>query len=65
VANLASIARELREAAKEKGWIVDWSRFDATCGKADTAADAKRYTEAIHEYAVAISFMMTELRRQR
>lgn len=62
---LSSLTQELREAAKAEKWGVDWEQFNTHCELAAKAAGEQNYTNAIREYCLAMSFMMSELRNQR
>jgi serine/threonine protein phosphatase PrpC len=62
---LVEIAHQLRDAAIQEAWSVDWSRFNGHHDRAVAAAMATDYAEAVREHCHAISFMMSELRRQR
>ncbi|MBX7168339.1 MAG: protein phosphatase 2C domain-containing protein [Pirellulales bacterium] len=64
VDKLHQVVQQLREAALEEKWEVDWSRFDDFQARALGAAEKKSYGEAVREFSHAISFMMSELRRQ-
>jgi hypothetical protein len=64
VADLAKMAVQLREAANEQNWSVDWSRFDADVQQAEAAIAEKDYLPAVRAYCHAISFLMNELRHQ-
>ena len=65
VERLVDIAHQLRDAAIQEAWSVDWSRFNAHHDRAVAAAMAADHAEAVREHCHAISFMMSELRRQR
>ncbi len=65
VERLVDLAHQLRDAAIQEAWSVDWSRFNAHHDRAVSAAMASNYAEAVREHCHAISFMMSELRRQR
>jgi protein phosphatase len=64
VAVLCQMAQQLREAAKDEHWTLDWHKFNAYGEKAQAALLAGDHTRAVREYALAISFMMSEIRRQ-
>jgi protein phosphatase len=64
VAGLCQMAQQLREAAKDEHWTLDWGRFNTFGEKAQAALAAGDFTRAVREYALAISFMMSEIRRQ-
>ena len=63
--HLLEITQQLRDAAVNEDWTVDWTRFDAHQTRAIAAAKAAGYAEAIREHCHAISFMMDQLRAQR
>ncbi len=65
VDRLAKLIQQLRDAATDEDWQIDWSRFNAHGEKALAAARASDYAEATRQYCEAISFMMDELRVQR
>jgi protein phosphatase len=61
---LAAIVEELREAAREGDWVIEWTAFDELVRKAMQADREKNYLEGVRQYCRAISFMMNELRSQ-
>ena len=61
---LAQMGLQLREAARDEHWTLDWARFNAFGERARVAVAAGDYSCAVREYALAISFMMSEIRRQ-
>ena len=65
VERLVEITHQLRDAAIQEDWSIDWGRFNSHHDKAVSAAMASNYAEAVREHCHAISFMMSELRRQR
>jgi protein phosphatase len=64
VAVLCQMAQQLREAAKEEHWTLDWSRFNSLGERAQAALTAGDFAGAVRHYALAISFMMNEIRHQ-
>ena len=64
VAVLCQMAQQLREAAKDEHWTLDWAKFNAYGEKAQAALIAGDFSSAVREYALSISFMMSEIRRQ-
>jgi protein phosphatase len=64
VAEFARLTGQLREAASEEKWKIDWPRFEALQHSAMAASEQQRLGDALHEYSRAISFMMSELRKQ-
>ncbi len=61
---LAQTVDELREAAREGDWVIDWRTFDGFVNKALAADVAKQYVEGVRYFCRSISFMMNELRSQ-
>jgi PPM family protein phosphatase len=61
----ADIVRQLREAAVEEKWAVDWRAFDALLGQAAAAATSGDLTAAAAGHLRAIISLMAQLRRQR
>jgi protein phosphatase len=64
VAALCQMAQQLREAAKDEHWTLDWGRFNSFGERAQSALATGDFSRAVREYALAISFMMSEIRRQ-
>ncbi len=64
VAVLCQMAQQLREAAKEEHWTLDWPRFNSFGDQAHAALVKGDFGDAIRQHALAISFMMNELRHQ-
>ncbi|MGD9720265.1 MAG: PP2C family serine/threonine-protein phosphatase [Pirellulales bacterium] len=64
VAALSQMAQQLREAAKDEHWTLDWSRFNEFGEQARAAQAGGDFTQAVRQYALAISFMLSEIRRQ-
>ena len=65
VEKLADMVRQLAAATEEEKWSIDRPRFDDYCRRAADATRAKQYSQALREYARALSFMMQQLRSQR
>jgi protein phosphatase len=61
---LAGTLGELRSAARDGRWNIDWSTFDDLCRKAAQADSAGNFAEAIRQSSHGITFMMKELRSQ-
>ncbi|HVA47467.1 MAG TPA: PP2C family serine/threonine-protein phosphatase [Pirellulales bacterium] len=64
VGKLAKFVDELRKAALEAKYSVDWSHFNHLDARALAAAEKKDYLTAVREYGHAMSFMMEEIRGQ-
>lgn len=65
VEKLADMVRQLAAATEEEKWSVDREKFDDYCRRAADAVRARQYSQALREYARAMSFMMQQLRSQR
>ncbi len=64
VVKLKATLDELREAARQGNWDINWQPLDESCRQAVTADQAGDFAEAMRQYCRAISYMMNELRRQ-
>ncbi|MEX2112077.1 MAG: PP2C family serine/threonine-protein phosphatase [Pirellulales bacterium] len=64
VAELCQMAQQLREAAKDEHWTLDWAKFNTFGEHAQAALVAGDFGRAVREYALAISYMMNEIRHQ-
>jgi protein phosphatase len=64
VAVAAQLAQQLREATRNEHWTLDWRHFNELCDEAQSALASGDHTAAVRHYALAISFMMNEIRRQ-
>ena len=62
---LADYAQKLREAANDQHWKIDWARFNALLQASEAAESAGQFGPAARQMALAVSFMMEEIRRQR
>lgn len=65
VETLSGVLDELRDAAQESKWDIEWSQIREYRRHATIAAGSGDYSESVRHYANAISFMMDELRRQQ
>jgi PPM family protein phosphatase len=61
---LAATLDELREAAREGEWSIDWRPLDESCRQALLADEAGNFVEAVRQYCRGISYVMSELRSQ-
>ncbi len=61
----SKIVEQLRTAAEEGNWAVDWPRFKAFAARGSSAHKAGNYSQAVAEYFRAVSFMMIQLRKNR
>ena len=58
------MAQQLREAAKDEHWTLDWNRFNTYGDHAQIAMRKGDFVGAVREYALAITTMMADIRRQ-
>jgi hypothetical protein len=65
VKELISMIEQLREAATEEQWSVDWEQFNTRNLRGKKAFDAHDFPSAVREYATTLHFMMNELRNQQ
>lgn len=65
VAALISMIDQLRDAATEEQWSIDWNQFNSLTQQGKQAQDKKDFVAAVRHYATALRFMMNELRNQR
>lgn len=65
VKKLRKTLDELRQAAREGNWDINWQPLDESCKKAATADEAGDFSEAVRQNCRAISHMMNELRLQQ
>jgi serine/threonine protein phosphatase PrpC len=61
---LARIFEQLRAAAIEEDWRIDWSHIDQMTRAAQQAVGKKDFPAAVAAYGRTISFLMRELKRQ-
>lgn len=64
VTNLGLLIDQLREAASDGQWSVDWSKFNAYSQQGKAAIGRRDYAQAVRDYSRALRFMMNELRNQ-
>jgi protein phosphatase len=62
---LAETTEQLRQAATDESWTIDWNRFQSLTAEARQANEGRQFDQAIRSYCRAISFMMHQLRQQR
>jgi protein phosphatase len=61
---LARVFEQLRAAAVEEDWRMDWSHIENLTRRAQQAIQSKQFSAAVASYGRAISFMMRELKNQ-
>jgi serine/threonine protein phosphatase PrpC len=64
VEKFAATVAELREAAREGDWAINWQPLDQACTAATAANEQGHFDEAVRQYCRAISYVMNELRQQ-
>lgn len=64
ISKLYEVIEELREAARDGHWNINWRTFDEYCNRAQAAVEQKNYVEGVREFCRGVSFMMQELRSQ-
>jgi hypothetical protein len=64
VDKLIGVLEELRGAARDNGWQLNWSRVDELARQAAASARASRYADAIALFGRAIMEVMNDLRSQ-
>ena len=62
VDELVDIIQQLRDAAVEQKWNVDWPHVDGLCNTAESAKSSGDLGNAVSNYSRAVSFMMEQLR---
>jgi hypothetical protein len=65
VATLASLEQDLRRAAQEEEWNVDWEAHQQALVSAMEAAQQKRFARGVRDYARALDVLMNDLRKNR
>lgn len=63
VQKLRQISEQLREAAEEEQWPIEWQQFNDLRDGAESAAKQGDFSSSVREYSHAISFMMAQLRK--
>src|SRR5262245_6505368 len=61
---LAATLDELREAAREGNWDINWKPLDDACRHAQVSDQAGNFVDAVRHYCRGISYMMNQLRLQ-
>jgi serine/threonine protein phosphatase PrpC len=62
--NLTQLVEQLREAAADGQWSVDWNKFNTYAQQGQAAVTRRDYLQAVRDLTRALRFMMTELRQQ-
>jgi hypothetical protein len=62
---LKKLVDQLRDAATEGNWSLEWSKFNAFSKQAQAEAEKRDFPQAVRDYSRALRSMMSELRNQR
>ena len=65
VGKLATMMQQLRDAAQDEQWAINWTDIDHNEHEAVDAGNAEDFAKAIYHYSLAINCMMRELKRQK
>jgi hypothetical protein len=65
IESLAELAHKLQEAAAGENWSIDWERYKDFDQRASLAIAQNDFTSALREYALAVTFMVSQIRAQR
>jgi protein phosphatase len=65
VAKLAALLHQLQTSAAQQNWTVDSGKVEQYVRFATAARNVENFPEAVRQYCYAISFLMSEIRRQR
>ena len=63
IERLQGTLAQLRTAATEEDWTIDWNEVDGLDRRARAATEAGDYRTALRDYCRAVSFMMRELKK--
>ena len=63
VDRLARTVTQLRDAATNEDWKIDWQQYNKIHADADAATFSAQYSNAVRLYCHALSFMMGQLRK--
>jgi protein phosphatase len=64
IPKLSSTLDELREAARDGEWTIEWQPLEESCKQAVAASQSGNYSEAVHQFCRGISYVMKQLRSQ-
>jgi protein phosphatase len=65
VETLSGVERDLRRAAQEEEWNVEWEDHQEALASAAEAVQQKRFARAVRDYARAIDILMNDLPKRR
>jgi PPM family protein phosphatase len=61
----AGLIKKLRDSASQQNWSIDWTELDRRGASADRQRQMGNVVEACREYCRSLSFLMSEIRKQR
>jgi protein phosphatase len=61
----ATLITKLRESTSQQNWTIDWASLDKRVAEAGRLRQGGKVVEACREYCRSLSFLMSEIRRQR
>jgi len=64
-AQLDRLAAELKQAANQAQWDIDFTQFDVFCNSARDATESRDFRNAVRQYGLGISHVMDQLRKHR
>ena len=64
VSKLATTMQQLRDAAQDEQWDINWSDIDHNEQLAIEAGNTEDFAKAVYHYSLAINSMMRELKQQ-
>jgi protein phosphatase len=65
VETLSGVERDLRRAAQEEEWNVEWEAHQQALSSAAEAVQQKRYARAVRDFARALDVLMSDLPKRR
>ena len=65
VSKLGTTMQQLRDAAQDEQWNINWADIDHNEQLAVDAGNTEDYAKAIYHYSLAINCMMRELKQQK
>lgn len=65
IQDLSKVLDQLKEAARQEDWVLDWAKVNMLTSKAEEATKKNDYVGAVRDYCRTISVFMEQLRHQR
>ena len=65
IQDLSKVLDQLKDAARQEDWVLDWAKVNTLTSKAEEAAKKSDYVAAVRDYCRSISVFMEQLRHQR